>query len=58
VPEYSFGSDGKSWLHVAAHLVLGTTIGPLISWLVGCVIMFAAKKLATGDKDTKAAARA
>jgi hypothetical protein len=23
VPEYSFGSDGKSWLHVGAHLGLG-----------------------------------
>lgn len=54
-PEYAFGSDGKSWLHVAAHLLLGTTIGPLIAWLVGCVIMFATKKLVTKEK---AAARA
>ena len=58
VPEYAFGSDGKSWLHVGAHLVLGTTIAPLLSWLVGCVIMFATKKLATKSTDTKAAARA
>lgn len=58
VPEYAFGSDGKSWLHVGAHLVVGTTVAPLIGWLVGCVIMFATKKLATKDKDTRAAARA
>jgi hypothetical protein len=35
VPEYSFGQDGKSWLHVAAHAGLGTTISPLVGWLVG-----------------------
>jgi hypothetical protein len=58
VPEYSFGSDGKSWLHVGAHLVLGTTIAPLISWLVGCVIMLVTKRLVTKDKVSKAAARA
>jgi hypothetical protein len=56
IPENFFGSDGKTWLHVGAHLVVGTTIGPLIGWLVGCVIMFATKKLAA--KDTNAAARA
>ena len=57
VPEYAFGSDGKTWLHVGAHLVFGTTIAPLINWLVGCVIMFATKKLAKST-DTEAAARA
>jgi hypothetical protein len=54
VPEYAFGSDGKTWLHVGAHLLLGTTLAPLISWLIGCVIMFATKKLS----DTRSAARA
>ena len=58
VPEYAFGSDGKTWLHVGAHLVFGTTVGPLIGWLVGCVIMFVTKKVTAGDKDTEAAARA
>jgi len=57
LPEYAFGGDGKTWLHVGAHLVFGTTIGPLVGWLVGCVIMFAIKKLARG-KDTRATARA
>ena len=54
VPEYAFGSDGKTWLHVGAHLLLGTTLAPLISWLIGCVIMFATRKLG----DTRSAARA
>lgn len=58
VPEYAFGSDGKTWLHVGAHLVVGTTIAPLIGWLVGCVIMFATRKLVTGSKDARTTARA
>src|SRR5437764_1217297 len=37
VPEYSFGGDGKTWLHAGAHAVLGTTLGPLLSWLSGCL---------------------
>jgi hypothetical protein len=58
VPEYSFGADGKTWRHVGAHLLLGTTLAPLISWLVGCLIMFATKKMTPGDKSTKAATSA
>lgn len=48
-PEYSGGGDGKTWLHVGAHLVLGTTIGPLLAWLVGSVIMWVTKKVAPRD---------
>jgi hypothetical protein len=48
-PEYSGGGDGKTWLHVAAHLVLGTTVGPLLAWLVGSVIMWVTKKVAPRD---------
>jgi hypothetical protein len=44
-PEYSGGGDGKTWLHVGAHLLLGTTVGPLIAWLVGSLIMFVTKKV-------------
>jgi hypothetical protein len=54
-PEYWNGSDGKTWTHVAAHLFVGTTIGSLVGWLVGSVIMFATKKLLTNGKATKAA---
>jgi len=57
IPENFFGNDGKTWLHVAGHLFIGgTTLGPLISWLFGCVIMFATKKLVR--KESTATARA
>ena len=55
VPEYALGRDGKTWLHVIGHLTVGAFIAPLIAWLVGCVIMFATKKLAAKDEDAKAA---
>jgi hypothetical protein len=58
VPEVSFGTDGKTWFHAGAHLLIGTTVGTLISWIVGCLIMFATKKLVTPGKDSKAVARA
>jgi hypothetical protein len=58
IPENFFGSDGKTWLHVAGHLFIGgTTIGPLMSWLFGCIIMFATKKL-TKNKESRVTARA
>jgi hypothetical protein len=57
IPENFFGNDGKTWLHVAGHLFIGgTTLGPLISWLFGSVIMFATKKV-TKSNDTRATAR-
>ena len=56
-PEYSFGGDGKTWGHVAAHLFLGTTTGSLVAWLVGSAIMFVTKKLTAGNA-AKAAAHA
>lgn len=49
-PEYSFGGDGKTWMHVAAHLFIGTTVGALVSWVAGCSIMFITKKLGRGAK--------
>ena len=58
VPEYSFGSDGKTWLHAGAHLFVGTTIGTLLGWVVGCLIMFITKKLVPKGGGTKAAAHA
>ena len=57
-PEFFFQRDGKTWLHVAGHLTLGSFVAPLIAWLVGCVIMFVTKKVVTGDRSTKAPARA
>jgi hypothetical protein len=44
-PEYAFGADGKTWFHLGAHVVVGTTVGTLIPWLFGCLIMFISTKL-------------
>jgi hypothetical protein len=44
-PEYAFGADGATWLHVAAHLFIGTTAGSLVPWLIGSLILFGTKKL-------------
>src|SRR5262249_7096355 len=48
-PEYAFGSDGGTWLHVAAHLFIGTIAGSLVPWLFGSLILFATRKLARGS---------
>lgn len=57
-PEFSFGTDGKTWSHVWAHLLVGTTAGSLVGWLVGCLILFGTRKLAPKDKDASVAVRA
>lgn len=49
IPEVSFGTDGKTWSHVLAHLFIGTTVGTLMGWLPGCLVMFVTRKV-TGDK--------
>ncbi len=46
VPEYSGGGDGKTWLHVGAHLFLGIVVLPLVSWAIGSLIMVVTKKVA------------
>lgn len=44
-PEYAGGQDGKNWIHVAAHLILGMMVGPLVAWLVGSALMWVTKKV-------------
>lgn len=44
-PEYSFGQDGKTWLHAGAHLLIGVPVASIIYWLVGCVFMLITKLL-------------
>ena len=44
--EYAFGQDGKTPLHIGAHLVLGIPASTLINWLFGCLILFITRKLA------------
>jgi hypothetical protein len=56
-PEYAFGSDGKTWLHFFSHLFLGTPVGSVVYWLVGCLILLASRKLLS-KRNFRAAARA
>ena len=44
-PEFAFGSDGKTWLHLGAHLLIGTTVGALLPWAVGSGILAISKRL-------------
>lgn len=43
-PEFFNGIDGKTWLHVGAHVVVGTTAGALLPWLFGSVILAITRK--------------
>ena len=47
-PEYAFGG-GNPWVHLGAHLVIGTTVGSLVPWLIGSVVLYASRKLAGSD---------
>src|SRR5262245_25376558 len=55
-PEYAFGANGATWLHVAAHLFIGTTIGSLVPWLVGSVVLAVTKKMTGSDRRAKSLA--
>ena len=55
-PEYAFGGDGKTWLHVGAHLVVGTTIGSLMPWLFGSLILALTRKLSGSGSKIKSVA--
>jgi hypothetical protein len=56
-PEYSGGTDGKTWLHVFAHLVVGLVLGPLAGWLIASIIMFVVKKVAPQRGSRRASAQ-
>lgn len=49
LPEFSGGSDGKTWGHVGAHLFLATPILTLAGWVIGSAILFVTKKAAPAD---------
>jgi hypothetical protein len=49
-PEYAFGGDGKTWLHLGAHVFIGTTIGSLMPWVIGCGILAVTRKLSAADR--------
>ena len=43
-PEFSFGGINP-WIHLAAHLFVGTTIGSLFPWLIGSLILAISRKV-------------
>ncbi len=45
-PEFSGGGDGKTWLHVGAHLLVAIVILPLLSWAIGSLVMLVTRKVA------------
>jgi hypothetical protein len=45
-PEYSGGGDGKTWLHVLAHVVIGAVVMPLVGWGISSLVMLVTKKVA------------
>jgi hypothetical protein len=55
-PEYAFGGDGKTWLHVGAHLFIGTTVGSLVPWLIGSVVLTLTRKFAATPSRIKSPA--
>lgn len=44
LPEFSGNQDGKNYLHIVGHLVVGFILLPLASWLIGSLLLFVAKK--------------
>jgi hypothetical protein len=60
-PEYSFagnGGDGKTWLHVAAHIFIGTTMGSLLPWAIGCGILALTRKFSGKPTNMEGSRRA
>jgi hypothetical protein len=56
IPEVSGKVDGKTWSHALGHL-MAMVIFPLVLWVLGSLLMFAAKK-ASGGRPQKESARA
>jgi hypothetical protein len=42
-PEFAFGG-GSPWVHLAAHLFIGTTVGSLVPWAIGSLILVITRK--------------
>ena len=39
-----YGGATPVWLHILAHVAGGMIVGPLLSWLIGSIVMFVTKK--------------
>jgi hypothetical protein len=45
-PEYSGGTDGKTWVHVLGHVLVGGVVLPLMSWAISSLVLLVTKKVA------------
>jgi hypothetical protein len=46
VPEYSGAAEGRTWLHVLAHLVIGAVVLPLVGWAVSSLVLLVTRLVA------------
>jgi len=44
-PEYSGGGDGKTWMHVGAHVLFGTGVASLLGWLIASIVMWVTRRV-------------
>jgi hypothetical protein len=51
-PEFAFGSDGKTWTHLLAHVFIGTIVGTLVPWLVGSAFLAVTRKVSAPNPKT------
>src|SRR5262249_46567345 len=58
VPEYSGNADGKNWIHVAAHLIAGLVVFPIVLWIIGSLVLLVTRKVSPRGTGTAAAAGA
>ncbi len=42
-PEFSGGTDGKNWVHVFGHVVVGGIVLPLFSWAISSLVLLVTK---------------
>jgi hypothetical protein len=42
---YAFGVHETTWSHLAAHLFFGTTVGSLVAWVLGSLILAITRKV-------------
>jgi hypothetical protein len=50
-PEFAFGGNGATWLHLIAHLLVGTTLGSLMPWAVGSGILAGIRRLSGSGRE-------
>ncbi len=39
-PEFAFGSDGRTWAHLLAHMFIDVPVGTLVGWAIGSLVLW------------------